>query len=150
MESEPLKINAQSFPAVFEKLFTTVAAATQMQPGRNLFAYVLPSQINVASVSISGGDGGSVMDGIGPSTMDMEAKIVGRFATHGDAQAFAMKVLAICPRRDLGPIAHLNAKTNPVITPETTKVANARKPVVAYLADVTLDVSWSALAPAVS
>lgn len=148
MESEPPKIHHKSFPLVFEKLFGLVASTTQMQPGRNLFAYILPSQVNVASVSLSGGDGGSVMDGIGPSTMDMEARITGRFATADQAQVFAMQVLSMCPRRDFGPIAHINAKTNPNITGEVYKVANARKPVMTYFVEVVLDVSWYAVAPA--
>lgn len=148
METTPNKIDTKSFTSVSDKVIALAQKATGMVLGTNLFLYFVPNQTNVAGVFISEGEGGELMDGLGPSTMLMDVLFRGQFTKSADAQEFAMMVLSMTPTRNDGPIQFLNGKRNPKIGMEKIEIANGRT-MYLFRVEVVLEVSWVALAPAV-
>lgn len=148
METTPNKIDTKSFTNVSDKVVALAQQATGLVLGTNLFLYFVPNQANVAGMFMSEGEGGELMDGLGPSTMLMDVLFRGQFTKSADAQEFAMMVLSMTPTRDAAPIQFLNGKRNPKIGMEKIEIANGRT-MYLFRVDVVLEVSWVALAPAV-
>lgn len=127
-----------SWTAAAEKVLTlllaSIATAYTARFGaapvedRDAWLDVLPARVPCFAIFAGGGSDVAISDTTAaPATLDMDARIEGRFTRREDARAFGMMVLAGLPIYHQGNVEWFRIAQNPRIDTESIRLANDKK-----------------------